>query len=104
MRFDGLQQVAGAAVMQEEDPLTDAPQRSRAELIRSGATLVDSIRQVRAHVVNREIRERVELNSGQRSVNRVGTAARSRAVLLSGHQRLGVAQHASNLFEQREPV
>src|SRR5208282_215310 len=53
---DGLQQVRRASVVQEKQTLTDAPQRSRAELIRPGRALVDTVRQFRAHMMEREIR------------------------------------------------
>jgi len=56
VRLDRLHQVAGASVMQEKQPLADAPERRRAELIRSRRPLVDAIRQTRAHVVEGKVR------------------------------------------------
>ena len=39
MRLDGLKEVRGAAIVQEEDSLAQAPQRSAAELVPAGAAL-----------------------------------------------------------------
>ncbi len=41
--------------MQEEEALAETPERSRAELVRTGRPLTDAIRQTRAHVVQGEV-------------------------------------------------
>src|SRR5580704_11738351 len=42
---DGLEQVGSPAVMQEKQPLANAPERSGAELIRARRALIDTVRQ-----------------------------------------------------------
>ena len=59
MGLNGGHEVAGAPVVQEEDPLTEAPQRSGAELIGSRQTLRDVVGKSRAHIVYEEIGEKV---------------------------------------------
>src|SRR5260370_38765267 len=49
--LDGLQQVRGPTVMQEEQPLANTPQRCCTELIRARPPPVNAIRQIRSHVV-----------------------------------------------------
>ena len=56
MGLDGLQQVAGATVMQEKQPLAYAPQWRGAELVGSRRSLRDAIRQPRSHVVEGKVR------------------------------------------------
>ena len=60
MGLDGLEQVAGAAIMQEENALAYAPQRRGAELPSVGVALSYAILQPYAHVVHRYVRERAE--------------------------------------------
>ena len=59
MGLDGVEQATicrpRAAVMEEEDALANAPERSGAEFIRTGRTLGDVIGQTRAHVVDEQI-------------------------------------------------
>jgi hypothetical protein len=55
MQLNGSHNVIGAAVMQEEDPLTRAPQRRGAEFIALRLTLADAVRQSRAHVMQRKV-------------------------------------------------
>src|SRR5262252_57762 len=55
VELDGLAEVAGAAVVQEEDALAGAPQGSGAEHVARRQTLVDVVRQILAHVVKREV-------------------------------------------------
>ena len=45
--------------MQEKQALAEAPERCRAELVRTGRPLIDSVRQARSHVVQGEVGERV---------------------------------------------
>jgi hypothetical protein len=47
-----------APVVQEEDPLADAPQRRGAELVAARATLLDMVRELGAQVMEREIGRR----------------------------------------------
>src|SRR5579864_6758154 len=89
MRVDRLDQVHGATIVKKEQALSQTPQRSRAELIRSGPALVDSIRQVRTHVVQGEV--------GVGAVLNVGHAREDR---LPRGQCWGVAESASDRAEQ----
>lgn len=52
MIADGFDEIGGAAIMQEEDALSNAPERSGAELVGSGGSLGDAIGEAFAHVVN----------------------------------------------------
>src|SRR5712692_2005162 len=74
-----------ATVMQEEDSLPYAPQGRRAELIETRSALVDEVREPEAHVMERDIRERVEVG-----VSHPGEWRRR------GVQGSGVAQDASD--------
>src|SRR5437879_7083404 len=60
MRLDGLDQILGAAVMQEEDALSDAPQRCAAELASARTALPDAVGQSLPHVVQRKVAVRLE--------------------------------------------
>lgn len=55
MGEDGLPQVGGAPIMQEEQALAGAPERCGTKFIRTGVPLIDAIRKARAHVVKSEI-------------------------------------------------
>jgi hypothetical protein len=55
--FDGVAQIAGAPVMQEENSLADSPQRGRSELIGARIPLGDAIIQSRSHVMEQQIGE-----------------------------------------------
>ena len=57
MCLNGLQQVSGTSIVQEEQPLAQTPERSGAELIRTGRSLVNPIRQTRSHVMDRKVGE-----------------------------------------------
>ena len=52
-----VEQVRGAPVVQQEDALSEPPQRSGAELVAARAALRNVIRQPRAHVVDLDIGE-----------------------------------------------
>ena len=67
--------------MQEEQALTDAPERSRAELVRTGRALTDAIRQARSHMVHGEV--------GIRMIDNVRHAGKLRH---SGRQSRSVAE------------
>src|SRR5215470_10009025 len=60
MGKDGLEQIRGSSVMQEEDPLADSPQRCGPELVGTRRTLDYVVRQVRSHVMHQHIREQVD--------------------------------------------
>jgi hypothetical protein len=55
MQSNRSHKVAGAAVVQEEYPLANAPERRRAELVRTGLTLAYAVRQPCAHVMQSEV-------------------------------------------------
>src|SRR5215475_2723855 len=57
VRLDRLHQILRAPIVQEEYPLSQAPQRRSAELVAAGAALFDVIRQTRAHVMDLDIGE-----------------------------------------------
>src|SRR5437868_3091185 len=52
MLRDRYAQVVGSPVVQEEDALTDAPQRSGAELAATGAALRDAVGKPVSHVMH----------------------------------------------------
>lgn len=56
--MDGLDQITGAAIVEEEEALPQSPEGSRAELIGAGTTLIGTVGQTRAHVVQSEVRVR----------------------------------------------
>lgn len=58
---DGVHQITGSPIMQKEDALSQAPQRSRPELVRPCRSLCDAVSQPGSHVVHYEVRERVDL-------------------------------------------
>src|SRR5262245_4464462 len=51
---DGLHEVAGAAVVQEEEPLAETPQRRGAELVALGGPLQDVVREARSHAMQEQ--------------------------------------------------
>lgn len=55
MTHDRLAKVRGAAVMQKEDALAQAPKWSSTEFIRPGAALSDPVSEFSSHVVHDEI-------------------------------------------------
>src|SRR5947209_3763521 len=63
--FDRSIQVFGAAVVQEEDPLSQAPQGSRAELVSTRATLGDVVVQRRTHVMDLQVAEQIGSGAAQ---------------------------------------
>src|SRR3954466_8978547 len=58
MRGDGGQEVVRSAVVQEPDPLSEAPERSSAELVAAGIALLDVVVQSCSHVMNGEVAEK----------------------------------------------
>lgn len=64
---DGLHEVGRSSVMQEEDALSDAPERSGSELVGTGATLRDAVGESFAHVVNDQVRVKIRRLIGERN-------------------------------------
>jgi len=54
---DGLKQVGRSSIMEEEDALSDAPERSSSELVGARATLSNAVGQTFAHMVHKKVRE-----------------------------------------------
>ena len=52
---DGFNQVGCASIVNEEDPLPDAPKRSGSELVWASATLCNAISETFTHVVDKEV-------------------------------------------------
>ena len=50
-----FEQVFGSAVVQEEDPLPESPERGRPEFVSAGLPLTDVIGQPGAHVMEQQI-------------------------------------------------
>ena len=58
-------QVFGSPIVQEEDALTDAPQRSGAELAATGAALRDAVGKPVSHVMHSKVAVRLVGHIGQ---------------------------------------
>ena len=71
---DGFHQVVRPSIMEEEDALSDAPERGGSEFVGTGATLCDAVGEAFAHVVNEKIGVKIRRLIGKRS-----TRARRRA-------------------------
>ncbi len=71
---DGVHEVGRSSVMEEEDALSDAPERSCAELVGAGTTLRDAVGEAFAHVVDDKVRVKIRGLIGKRSA-RVGRGA-----------------------------
>src|SRR5581483_505772 len=95
MRPDGSQQITGPTVVQEEDPLTQSPQRRGAELIAAGIALRDVVSQTCTHVVNLEVGKRTHRRSAQGASDVGG---------LSGTDRRRMTDRATDRREQRGTV
>src|ERR1700730_13244381 len=93
MLLDGHNQVACAAIVQEEKTLPKAPQRRSAELVAFRLGLGYSIGKVLAHLMNRQIGIEVCWLSSQ------GRNARVRI----GHEYWSVAKVAADLTKDRFP-
>ena len=68
--------VLGPAVMQEEDALSDPPQRSSAELAAIRATLLNSVSEPCSHVVQGEVAQRLKGHLAQRGNRRLSRGQR----------------------------
>src|SRR5260370_38414344 len=71
---DGVHEVGRPSVMEEEDALSDAPERSGSELVGAGTTLRDAIGEAFAHVVDGKVRVKIRSLLGKRSA-RAGPGA-----------------------------
>src|SRR5215510_11838715 len=60
MGEDGLKQVRRSSVVQEEDTLTDSPERSGPELVGTSLALDDVVCEVCAHVVQHQVRKQFD--------------------------------------------
>lgn len=60
MSLNGPKKVGGTAIVEQENSLGQSPQRSCAELVAASAALGDVVGQARAHVMNLNVRERVD--------------------------------------------
>ena len=77
MISDGVNEVGGSSVMEEEDTLSNAPEGSCPELVGSGAALRDAVGEAFAHVVDEKVREEICRLIGERSTWPGGGAARN---------------------------
>ena len=59
MGINRVQQVGSATVVKEKQPLSQPPERCRAELVSTRSALRDSIGQIRTHVMHSQIREEI---------------------------------------------
>src|ERR1700691_4350442 len=82
-----LQQVCGPAIVKKKQALADAPERGRAELVRAGETLSNSIRKIRTHMMNGEIGVRVVGDTGHSRIYRCGSRERCRVTQCAAYRR-----------------
>src|SRR5262245_17949122 len=73
---NGFHQVSRPSIMEEEDALSDAPERSGSELVGAGTTLRDSVGEAFAHVVDEKVRVKIRRLIGKRSARAGRRAAR----------------------------
>ena len=64
---DGFHQVGRSSIMEEEDALSDAPERSGSELVGAGTTLRDAVGEAFAHVVDEKVGVKIRRLIGKRS-------------------------------------
>ena len=91
---DGFQQVGRPSIMEKEDALSDAPERSGSELVGAGTTLRDAVGEAFAHVVDEKVRVKIRRVLGKRSARAGGGAAGN---LCAGGKRGIMAMDAANL-------
>src|SRR5260370_41713417 len=80
--------------MEEEEALSDAPERSSSELVWAGAALRDAVGQGFAHVVHEQVGEKIRSLIGKRSTRTGRGAARNHC---SCGERRCMAVHTPNL-------
>lgn len=56
---DSFNQIGRPTIMEKKDTLSNTPERSRSEVVRSGRALRNSIREAFSHVVHEQIRKEV---------------------------------------------
>lgn len=64
---NGINQVGGTSIVEEKDALSNAPEWSRPELVRTGATLCNSVGQSFAHMVDQQVRKKIHRLLGKRN-------------------------------------
>jgi len=64
---DGVNQVGRTPIMEKEDALSDAPERTGPELVGAGAALRNAVGQAFAHVVHEKVRVKIRRLIGKRS-------------------------------------
>ena len=72
---DGLHQIGGAAIVEEKDALTEAPEGSGAELVRAGAALGYAVGEAFAHVVDEQVGIKICGLIGERDTGTGGGAS-----------------------------
>jgi len=78
MRLDRLAQVRRSSVMQEEQPLSQTPQRGGAKLPGARLSLRDSVGQPWAHVMDQQVGEEIHRLVAQRSDRGIAGVERGR--------------------------
>jgi len=78
MRLDRLAQVRRSSVMQEEQPLSQTPQRGSAKLPGARLSLRDSVGQPWAHVMDQQVGEEIHRLVAQRSDRGIAGVERGR--------------------------
>jgi hypothetical protein len=91
---DGFQQVGRPSIMEKEDALPDAPERSGSELVGACGTLRDAVGEAFAHVVDDKVRVKIRRLIGRRNARACGGAAGN---LCAGGKRGIMAMDAANL-------
>src|SRR5260370_29646951 len=64
---DGFHQVGRPSIMEEKDPLSNAPERSGSKLVGASAALRDAVGEAFAHVVDEKVRVKIRRLIGKRS-------------------------------------
>jgi len=81
---DSLHEIRRSSVVEEEDALSDAPERSGSELVRAGATLRDAVGESFPHVVDDKVRVKIRCLIRERNAR---TGRRATGNLCSRGQR-----------------
>jgi hypothetical protein len=74
---DGFQQVGRPSIMEEEDALPEAPERSGSELVGARGTLSDAVGEAFAHVMYDKVREKIRRLIRKRSARAGRRTARN---------------------------
>jgi len=53
--LDGVEKIRGAAIVEQENTLTESPEGRGAELVGSSAALRDTVSKVCTHVMNKQV-------------------------------------------------